>query len=292
MQRCIDKMTLSTNKEKPANVFAKKHSIVIFLLLLTALLTACSRNVALKTSGSLKHTRKAVTLYQTDNWLTKQKAIRMIVKELKKDTIRRIEASAEKVLLQASMDNHTAIQIEASIGLGYLKSRTSLSMLLALAAPPSPDNVRWYAIQSLKRRNSPLALKVYLTGIQSKDWVIREVSIIGLLALNQKDQQKQNLPAILKCLNDSTISVRISTLTSLQIQDRRIYRAIIKNLYKKKPFSLLTASLKAVRGYMLDEKTKDILIEMLSYPRTRIRILALRALKEDRKIRLDKSSLY
>jgi len=284
-------MTSSINTKKSFSIFGKKH-LILFFIMLPLLLPACSKNVALKTSGSIKKTKKAVRLYETDNWHIKQKAIRKIIKELKKNDISRIENAAEKILLQASMDNHTAIQIEASIGLGYLKSRTSLSMLLALAAPSSSDNVRWYAIQSLKRRNSPLALKVYLLGIQSKDWVIREVSIIGLLSLREKNQQKENLPAILQCLNDATIPVRISTLINLQIQDRRIYRAIIKNLYRKKPSALLTASLEAIRGYMLDEKTKDIIIEMLSHPSTRIRILALRALKEDRKIRLDKSRHY
>ncbi len=292
MQRYIVKMTLRADTEKPAYVFEKKHLILLSIIFIPLLLSACSKNIALKTSGSKITTQKAVALYQSDNWLIKKKAIHSIIEELKTDDIRDIEDTAEKILLQASMDNHTAIQIEAAIGLGYLKSKTSLSMLLALAAPPSSDNVRWYAIQSLKRRNSPRALRIYLMGIQSKDWIIREVSIIGLLALKGENPQKKNLDAILQCLNDSTIPVRVSTLKNLQIQDRRIYRVIIKNLYRKKPIALLTASLEAIRGYMLDEKTKDIIIEMLSHPHARIRILALRALKEDRKIRLNRGSNY
>lgn len=193
--------------------------------------------------------------------------------------------------MTASLDDHPSIRIEAAKGLSRLKSHTSLSMLLNLASPQSPANVRWFAIKSLTKRNSPLAVSVYTRGIMNPDWLIREASIEGLLALNDEEIKKRNIAQILSCLKDPMISVRLTTLEHLSIKDRRIYRAIALNVSQKKPTALIISSLKAINGYQLDQNTREKLIEMLSHPRTIIRILALRALKEDRKIRLLKSEL-
>ncbi len=247
--------------------------------------------MVLRKHGDPAKIQEAIEKYNSENWLTRKDALMTLQEELKKRNSPEIAMTIEKVFLNASLDDHIAIRIKAAEGLSLLESSSSLAMLLNLASPRSPVNVRWSAIKALASRNSPLATSVYVRGLSDNDWLIRKASVKGLLRLKDTELKNRYINLILKALKDPVINVRVCAMDNLSLQDRRIYRAITANIYQGKPGILLISSLKAIRGYQLDNTTREKLIDMLNHPRIKIRILALRALQESRRIRLLKREI-
>jgi len=228
----------------------------------------------------IQNQRSWANKYAMGNWMDRRKAVREIVRYIgpqKNDLI-------IGTLKVASIDPHPAVRIEAMKRIPLIKS-DELSVLLKKAAAGDRDgNVRWYALQSLRLTRDPASADVYVRGLASGDWLIREESIRGILELDEAVIRPRLIPHIIRALGDPRTSVVISTLNGLKIRDDALYRAITGKLFaaSEHDYSMLEAVLTALEGYSLDPKTKEKVINLLLHNNYRIRVLSLRVLKKDR----------
>ena len=105
----------------------------------------------------------------------------------------------------------------------------------------------------------------------------------------QGEIEDRKLYGPIKIANEDTnISVRIALLNNLKVKSLDIYVSIINKFeissMKKINTSLLRATLKALKGYRLDLRTREKVIELLGHRDKNIRILALRVLKQEKLI--------
>jgi hypothetical protein len=223
--------------------------------------------------------RSAANKYAAGNWMDRRDAVRDIIKYLGKDKNDLIVGT----LVVASQDNSPAVRIEAVQGLARVKSEKTASVVKKLAADEKEHNVRWYALKALRFINDPSSWEIYVKGLVSEDWLIREESIRGILAINDAVVAEKMAPYIIRAINDPRTSVAITALQNLERKDSRLYPAIVKKFEScnEYSYSLLGASLTALDGYRLDPKTKEKVINLLVHDSADIRILALRVLKKD-----------
>ncbi len=227
-----------------------------------------------------QHVRDEANRYAAGNWLQRLEAVKEIVKFYgpEKNTL------IIGTLLVALNDPYTSIRIEALKGLARCRDQNTHAVIRKIAADDekNPD-VRWYALRALRVFKDPADIDVFVKGLQSKDWIIREVSIKGLCVMDDATIKKNLIPYIIKGINDPETSVTITTLRWLKTKDEKFYTAIVDkfNTCNEYNYSMLKACLIALKGYKLDEKTKQKIINLLVHPNIRIRILALRVLKKD-----------
>ena len=229
----------------------------------------------------IQNQRSSANKYAAGDWMERRDAVREIVNYLGKEKNDLIIGT----LMVAAHDLHTAVRIEAVKGLTKISPERSIPVIKKMASEDREGNVRWYALKSLQTFNDPSTAGIYVKGLESEDWLIREESIRGILALDEKTIRAGLIPSIIKALNDPSSSVVITALKSITIKDARLYQVIADkfNSYADHQFSLLEASLHALEGYRLDAKTREKVINLLVHNSNVIRVLALRVLKQEKK---------
>ncbi|MFH0975619.1 MAG: HEAT repeat domain-containing protein [Spirochaetota bacterium] len=217
--------------------------------------------------------------YKNENWQTRKEVITNICPYK--------SPKAENLLITALSDIHPAVRIEALNCLQTKKSSKAKKTIREIAESDSDYNVRMSAILSLSKYRDPATAPVFVRGLRSDDWLIREESIKGLLMIDDMLIKQISVPYIIQALNDSRINVRLATLENVKIKDKRIYSeisAIINNEENYYKVNLLNASLKAINGYLLDKTIREKLIGFLTHPYMEIRISALGVLKKDKEL--------
>jgi HEAT repeat protein len=184
----------------------------------------------------------------------------------------------------AARDSSAAVRREAVEGLAKIKTDDTLAAIKKIASDEKDSNVRWYAIKELRSWKDPTAAEIFIKGTGSDDWLIREESVRGILCLNDPTIRKKCIPAIIRAMKDSSSSVVLTALRNVKIRDPRLYQAIAEKFNSCSVFdySLLEASLTALEGYRLDQKTKEKVVNLLVHHNTAIRLLALRVLKKEK----------
>jgi HEAT repeat protein len=184
----------------------------------------------------------------------------------------------------AAKDPSSSVRIEAVKGLVVLKSEKALDAIKKIASDDKEGNVRWYAIKELHAFKDPSIAEIYIKGLASDDWLIREESIKGILEMDDATIKAKMIPCIIKAINDPSSSVVFTTLHEVKIKDAGLYQAIADkfNSCSDYNYSLLEASLIALNGYRLDPKTREKVINLLVHDNIHIRLLALRVLKKDK----------
>jgi hypothetical protein len=231
----------------------------------------------------IQNQRALANKYAKGNWMDRRDAVREITKY----------AGAQKndliigTLKVATRDTHSVVRIEAMKGLPAIRSVETLALLKQAAAGDRDGNVRWYALQSLRLFRDPSIADVYVKGLSSDDWLVREESILGILELDEAAVRPRLIPAIIRALGDPRSSIVITTLMNLKVRDDALYRAITGRLFACSDFdySTMEAALTALEGYSLDPKTKEKVLNLLVHNNYRIRVLALRVLKKDRSMK-------
>jgi len=201
----------------------------------------------------------------------------------------RINMKVEELLIEATHDPHPQVRIEAVRIAGALKTQTILGRIKVMAVRDKNSNVRWHALKTLALFRDPDSLDIFLDSFKSRDWIIREASIAGLLSLDRSVIKHKTVPVIIRAINDPSTSVRITALNMVKIRDKRIYRTISGKLTEKinSEVTLLSAVLTALEGYRLDSKTREKVINLLVHENSRVRILALRVLKMEKRLLKD-----
>ncbi|HOT44583.1 MAG TPA: HEAT repeat domain-containing protein [Spirochaetota bacterium] len=223
--------------------------------------------------------REAALRYPGANWIERRDIVRAVVDYYGKDRNDLVIG----ILTYAAQDPQPAVRIEAVQSLAKIKSDRTLPLVKKTALEDRNDNVRWYAIRALRSFRDPSSADVFIRGLESRDWLIREESIKGICSLDDTTVRSRLIPFIIRALNDPSTSVMLTTLRWIRTRDDRLYAAISEKLRNATEYnySLIQASLLALRGYQLDSKTKEKVIGLLLHNNPQIRVLALRVLKKD-----------
>ncbi len=189
-------------------------------------------------------------------------------------------------LVDALDDRHGAVIIQALQSLAPRTSPEALPEIRKLAKNHRSPNVRWYALQALAGYEDALNAPVFLDGLQSDDWLIREASIIGLLKVEDYGTRYVCLPAIVETLNDLSTSVQIAAMNHLSLIDDRIYNILVSKIKEGSDSSpaVMGAALGALGDYRLDAETHERVVELLGHQNRNIRLMALRLLKRNKKL--------
>ena len=143
-------------------------------------------------------------------------------------------------------------------------------------------------MKALAEYRDPTASPIFVKGLTSEDWLLREESIKGLLMIDDILIQQVSIPYILKALRDQRINVRLSALKYVKVRNIKIYEVlqhIVNNKNNYNRIIILISTLNAIKGYLLDDKTRERLIEFLTHPNREIRILSLSVLKKDNELK-------
>lgn len=217
--------------------------------------------------------------YSGAAWPERREIIREIVKYYKSSQAGLVTAT----LARAAEDSHQAVRIEAVRAVDRVEEKWSHELLRKCALTDASDNVRWYALKALKKRRDPADVEVFIQGMQSEDWLVREESVGGMLALDDATIRERLVPYIIRAINDPRTNVSLAALRKIRVKDDRLYAAITAKLNAATDFdySLIASCLEALNGYRLDEKTRERVIQLLLHQNVRIRLLALQVLKQD-----------
>jgi HEAT repeat protein len=220
----------------------------------------------------------AIHLYSSNNWEKREKAVVSMYKY--KDSI--FSQNILLFFLKATEDRQSAVRIKAVQGLHLMLNLSAIERLREMALQDPKANVRWHAILALGDYRIKENENIFLESFKSRDWLVREAAIKGILKIKDPDTQKKNIPLIIEAINDPVISVRLATLQSIEYKHELLYPHIAATINNKKSsLSILKAALSAIKGYRLDYKTRDKLISMLTHYDRNIRIMAFHALREE-----------
>jgi len=221
----------------------------------------------------------AINDYSSDDWEVRLKAIKSIEKYGNSIYAKNIII----LMLLAAEDCHPIVQLEAIENLKIIKPDAAVDTLQHIALNDNNHNVRYAALTALSAYNSHGNIEIFIENLSNHDWLIREAAYLGLLSITPLEDQRDYITKIVKGINDDSLSIRIAVLSNVKIQDPRIYSEIIKIIKdRKSKFSLLKASLVAIKGYMLDSETRERLMKLLTHRNKDIRILSLQALKQEK----------
>jgi len=228
--------------------------------------------------------KEAERKIKSADWLERKKGIILASECLKTSA----SEQSLKLILSTTEDIHPRLRIEAIKALSNTYSQKIRNRIYSMSVQEKNNNVRWFALMALGRYRDAESADSFVAGLNSRDWLIREASIKGLFMIKDIPARRKHTRSIIKALKDRNQTVKISTLNNLNIKDKKIYfylKKIIKNNKNTSNISLLKAALKAVNGYLMDKETRTTVIGFLYHSNSDIRVLALRALKKDQKIR-------
>ena len=229
-----------------------------------------------------QNVRSAAIRYATGNWVERRDAVKEIARYYGPEKNELIIGT----LLVAIKDQADLVRIEALKALAKVKLDSTFAEIHKIATDDSDSNVRWYAIRALRSFNNPAAADAYIRGLESDDWLIREESARGMVAMDAETIKSRLVPYIIRAINDPHLNVSTAALRGIKINDDRLYQAIVDKFKTctDNNYSLLNASLRALRGYRLDANTRGKVINLLVHPNMNIRVLALRVLKKEKSL--------
>jgi HEAT repeat protein len=223
---------------------------------------------------------RSLSQFQEADWQMRQKALN----DLASYNLSIIDPdfpAIEKAYLRALDDSHQLIRIEALKNIAAVSSTRIRNRVAEIAKDDPNLNIRWYALKSLSGLKKAAFINVFISGLSSDDWLIREESIRGLLTIDDQTILRQHISLVVSSLEDPIYAVRLTALENLTIRDPRLYDSIARmlNSEMREQHAILVALLKALRGYRLDQETRSHVSEFLLHSNSEIRVLALRALK-------------
>ncbi len=246
----------------------------MLVLLLCAVQQQCSKNVRISTENRVLF-RELRAGYKSSNWEVRLASVKKMASVEHPDK--------DDFFLETLNDSHSLVRIEAIKGLSKSESSKVRRRIRSLAEYEENVSIRWYALKTLSTFQDATSAPVFVKGLNSEDWIIREECIKGLLAIEDFAVKYVSIPYIIQALEDKNLNVRITTMNSLKIKDRRIYAVLIEMINGRidRQYGLLIALLKAIHGYRLDPEVKERISDLLTHSNPEVRINALRVLKKD-----------
>jgi HEAT repeat protein len=258
-----------------------KKLIPIACIALALTLAGCSL-FQRSEAARVQKQRDAANKFAGGNWMERRDAVREIITYLGKDKNDLIIGT----LMAAAADSYDAVRIEGVKGLAKIKTEGACATLKKIAVDDSEknSNVRWYAIRALRGFKDSSIGDIYVKGLSSDDWLIREASARGIVSIDDAALSAALVPHIVRAINDPNSSVSLAALRGVKVKDPRLYTAIVDRLNgcSEYDISRMEACLASLDGYRLDQKTKEKVINLLIHNDMTVRILALRVLKKDK----------
>ncbi len=278
---CRCRLFLLCYRQRAGHIHVK--TLASFMLFFICILLAGCSMFQKSDLVRVQKQREAALRYPSANWIERRDIVRSVVDYYGKDKNELVIG----ILTYAVQDPQPAVRIEAVQSLAKIKSERTLLLVKKTALEDRNDNVRWYAIKALRSFRDPSSADIFIRGLESSDWLIREESIKGICSLDDATIKSRLAPSIIKALNDPSTSVMLTTLRCIRTRDDRLYAAISEKLKNATQYnySLIQATLIALEGYQLDTKTKEKVISLLLHNNPQIRVLALRVLKKDRALK-------
>ncbi len=251
------------------------HGPVVSVIIVLAIFASCARPVI--TQPEAKKSSEYLAMYKSDDWTVRRTAIQKLSKFKDPESI--------DTLIAATEDSHSTVVIEALRALRRHKPAKALERITELAEKSSHSNIRWHAIRTLGFYKDPTSAVIFAKGMNDEDWLIREESIKGLLKIDDYSIRFISIPYILQALEDPSANVKLAALKYLRIKDPRIYQKLSKLLLDSKDHqqALIEETLKALKGYELDEETREKAIYYLTHQNQEIRLAAYNVLLSHQK---------
>ncbi len=211
--------------------------------------------------------------YKSSSWLERLHAVQRAGKW--------INAQSQALLINAVSDTHYRVRIEAVKELSKFRSLQSFEIIKETADTEKYLPLRIASLQALAQFQNLRSAQTFINSLTDEEWIIRECGIIGLLDIPDPGIEKMSIQYIVDALSDVNESVRIAALQYTRVRDERIYlilRALIADesiLYKT---TLLTAVLRSLNGYKLDDKARKHVLALITHPNTEVRSLAYRCI--------------
>ncbi len=252
-------------------------NILLLILIKVTLLINCSSTARFSDDAEIQNSIKtAVNNYNSDNWEIRLKSIKSVSKY--SDSI--YAKNSILLVIKALDDSHSTIRIEALKILRKIKAPVAEEKIRTIALTDMNSNARYYAFSALGEYRNISNETAFLKGLESRDWLVRESALAGLMKINDPEIQIKYIDIILNAMKDKNISIKLACISNLTIKDPLIYSELSKIINNKKSsLYLVKAALKQIKGYKIDDKTKSRVISLLTHRDKEVRILSLQALK-------------
>ena len=211
---------------------SRPYQFTVFLaLIIQFTFTACTKDlITLEKKKKQREIGLVLYQYQSGTWEERIDAVLEISKYKNNPGYRK----ALRLLIAATYDIHAAVRITAIRNLKLFPSPQSIKRLHTLADSKSNTNQQWYALQTLAHYRNPISARLFVKGLRSRDWLIREISAKGLLMIKSLPVFFTNKKYVLRALRDTSEPVRLAVLNTITIKDEKIYHEIIKIFKRKK----------------------------------------------------------
>lgn len=256
--------------------FITKFIQILFILLLIR----CGGGPRLTEDETIqKDITIAVNNYNSDDWRIRLNSVKSISKY--RDSV--YAKNSLLLLIKATDDSHSEVQIEALQILKKMKAPAAEDKIRMMALSDENSNVRFFAFSALEEYENIKNENTFLKGLEDTDWLVKEASLKGLMKINDPEIQFKHLKIILNSINDNNISIKLAAISSLKIKDPLIYAELSRIINNKESgLSILKAALVKTAGYRLDNKTKQRLIVLLTHRDKDVRLLSLQVLKQEK----------
>jgi len=259
---------------KKNKVMTQIKTFILSMIILSV--NYCTTSKFAEIAAIQKDITAAVKDYNSENWETRLNALKRISRY--SNTV--YAKNSFLLIIIATEDSHSEIRIEALKILKVMKAPAAEERIRSIALSDTNSNVKYFAFSALEGYGNIKNEKAFLTGLNDKDWLVKESALKGLMKINDPDIQKKHLPVIIKAINDKNISIRITALSNLAIKDPLIYAELTKIINNNESGStILEAVLRCIKGYKLDEITRKKIIQLLTHKEKQVRLLSLQILK-------------
>ncbi len=269
---------MSTVKEKNVPV------CLILLVLICAFILGCGKGQFREgSSGDLIKSSELTEKIRSSNWEERVAA----AESAREHAIKGDRSLAREVLFKGVEDTHSEVVIASLKGLAALGGEPARKKILEVLENSNNSNSIWYALKALTSYKDAKNIPVFKQYLDHSEWLVREASILGILKVDDLTRQYKVIPSIIKALNDPSKSVQITVLRNLSIKDEKLYDVLRDTFLgiEERDYTYLKVLLDAMRGYELDEKVRNRLIDLLMHSNPDIRVRAFRVLKAGQETR-------
>jgi HEAT repeat protein len=254
-----------------------KHNILYLLIVLPHFL-ACGGSLLME-DAMQKEIITAAKNYNDENWEIRLLAIINISKY--SDTI--YAKNSLLLLIKALDDPYSVVRIEALKSLKKMKAAAAEEKIGDLAMSDENSNVRYFAYLALEEYVNIANEDIFLYGLNSNDWFIKEAALRGLMRIDNYAIQTKHIDIIIDCIKNKNTAIRLTAIQYLTIKSALIYDELADIINDKTSgLTVLRAALGEIKGYKFDIKTKMRIIELLTHRDKSVRLLSLQALKYEK----------
>ena len=257
--------------------------LILFMLIIVSQFLACSSNQFTEDARIQREIITAVDNYNSENWEIRLSAIKNISKY--SNTV--YAKNSLLLLIKALDDPYSEVRIEALKSLKNIKAAGAEEKIGALALTDENPNVRYFAYLALEEYTNIANENIFLQGLNSDDWLVKEAALRGLMRINDHAIQIKHIDIIIDCIKNKNTAIRLTAIQYLTIKSTLIYDELAGIINDKTSgLTVLKAALSEIKGYRFDIKTKMRIIDLLTHRDKSIRVLSLQALRYE-KLNLD-----